>query len=141
MSRQHPIKQWASHAVAFTQQSTGISLDYSPQSLQVVDHLLDDLSRRWVHTEQVHYTLLALGCYVGEVLARHLNGRWQQVESPAQLPKLDIGRDLTCDPIRLMFKRFECGASYSPVRLFNVLASCTRRSWFKRHAQLQSKAA
>jgi len=54
------------------------ALDYSPQSLQVIDRIIQRFHRAG-HTEQeMAETIFCFGCYAGEVLVRATQGRWRE---------------------------------------------------------------
>lgn len=53
-----------------------IELDYSPASLDKVEALILSLKADAGAHESLHGMLLGFGCYVGEVLVRHLNFSW-----------------------------------------------------------------
>ncbi len=51
-------------------------LDFSPGSLELVDSLIDSLREEGIDGEGASETLFVLGCYLGEVMVRHLGGAW-----------------------------------------------------------------
>jgi hypothetical protein len=53
-----------------------IELDYSPASLDKVEALILGLKAGASADESLHRMLLVFGCYVGEVLVRHLGFSW-----------------------------------------------------------------
>ena len=56
---------------------SGARLDYTPDSLTLVDNILDGFRADGVTGDQVGETLFGFGCYAGEVLTRHAGGRWR----------------------------------------------------------------
>ncbi|MBW6527300.1 hypothetical protein KZ813_10655 [Sphingomonas sp. RHCKR7] len=59
----------------------GERLDFSPDSLAVVDRLLDD--RRRARGGKSAHVATEAGCYVGEVIRRQLGGRWRDTPPAA----------------------------------------------------------
>ncbi|MDV9190104.1 hypothetical protein R6L23_18125 [Streptomyces sp. SR27] len=67
------------HAAAFVERATArarLPLDYTAESLRVVDRLVDGLRRGGAGREEVAGPLLAIGAYVGEVLVREAGAVW-----------------------------------------------------------------
>lgn len=94
----------------FTAAHRGEPLDYSVDSLAVVDRLLD--ARRQAKGKAASVATEA-GCYVGEVIRRQLGGRWRNTPAasarrgflglfgsgfPAFAPVLDLGV-ITVSPV------------------------------------------
>jgi hypothetical protein len=110
---------FARDVVASTARITGDVLDYSVDSLVVVDRILQSMRAKGVSAEQFAETLFSFGCYVGEVFVRHAGGRW--IQTPEQwlaatgmrvcieLP----GQKRLCNPIAKTFKRLENGEADS----------------------------
>jgi hypothetical protein len=63
-------------AVDLARQEYDAELDFSPASLEVVDSLVESLREEGLDGEGAAETLFVLGCYLGEVMARHLGGAW-----------------------------------------------------------------
>jgi hypothetical protein len=63
-------------AVKLARDDYDADLDLSPESLEVVDSLIDSLREEGVDGEGAAEALFVLGCYLGEVLARRLGGSW-----------------------------------------------------------------
>jgi hypothetical protein len=63
-------------AVALAREEYDAELDYSPESLDVADSLVDSLREEGVDGEGAAETLFVLGCYLGEVMVRRLGGAW-----------------------------------------------------------------
>lgn len=96
---------------------SGFDLDYSPASLETADAQIESLREEGHTGEEVAEALFVLGCYVGEVMARSLGGRWvATARSPlAQIspwPMVVMLRDGSAwDPIGKAYKRLELGDS------------------------------
>ena len=120
----------ARRVVAFARRHDGIDLDYTPHSLLAVDQIVE--SFRADRTGDPDVALLALGCYVGEVVVRQAGGYWRT--PPAQpagtAPRSPVvlclpgGGDL--DPIEAVYGRFERGPMESVFGLFRSLIDLTR---------------
>lgn len=94
-----------------------IDLDYSPGSLESVDAQIEGMRDDGLTGEDVAEALFVLGCYVGEVMARALGGRW--IPTPRS-PLADVSPwpmvvvlpgGSAWDPIGKAYKRLELGDS------------------------------
>lgn len=106
---------------------SGVQLDYTPDSLRLVDAIFDDLRADGVAGEQLAETLFGFGCYVGEVLARHAGGRWRATAEDEHAlvgwPMLvELGEQRWCNPIGKAFKRLENGPEDSLWYFYTVFA-------------------
>lgn len=63
-------------AVALAREEFDSDLDLTPASLEVVDAHIDTLREDGLDGEGASETLFVLGCYLGEVMVRHLGGTW-----------------------------------------------------------------
>jgi hypothetical protein len=98
---------------------TGWPLDFTPDSITILDSLLEQLRTDGVAADEIGETLFAFGCYVGEVLVRHADGAWQSVTgdhaimagSPIVVGFGDGSR--WCSPIGKVFKRLYNGGEDS----------------------------
>ncbi|MGH2625223.1 MAG: hypothetical protein ACRDHY_01060 [Anaerolineales bacterium] len=91
-------------------------LDYLPGSLESVDAQIESLREEGLTSEDAAETLFVLGCYLGEVMARALDGRWiATARSPlaevSPWPMVVQLAGSTWDPIGKTYKRFELGDS------------------------------
>ena len=96
-------------------------LDYSPGTLEGVDAQVESLREEGLTSEDAAELLFVLGCYVGEVMARALGGRWVATvrSSLAELSPWPMVVQLpggsVWDAIGKVYKRFELGdAEYLP---------------------------
>jgi len=104
----------------------GITLDFSVESLEALDSRILAFRNQGATSAQMPETLFMFGCYFGEVLNRHLGGKWfapaQHVAGFAVLAiELDFG--LHANPIGKVFKLLENGEEDSTVWLYKVLAA------------------
>jgi hypothetical protein len=63
-------------AVELAREEYDADLDFSPSSLELVDSHIDALREEGIDGEEASETLFVLGCYLGEVMVRHLGGAW-----------------------------------------------------------------
>jgi hypothetical protein len=63
------------------QRRFNVHLDYSIESLKILDHIIAQHYKLGPVDEIRKYTVFEMGAYVGEVLKRKLNGKWQIPES------------------------------------------------------------
>jgi hypothetical protein len=63
-------------AVDLAREEYDTRLDFSPESLERVDAHVDSLREEGIDAEGASETLFVLGCYLGEVIVRHLGGAW-----------------------------------------------------------------
>jgi hypothetical protein len=119
-------------AVTLAEQEFGDSLDFSPGSLEAVDAQIESVREEGSTGEDAAEALFVLGCYLGEVMVRHLGGRWVATGQSA-LADLSpwpmvvvLPGGSTWDPIGKAYKRLELGDSeYLPG--FYAAAAVTAR--------------
>ncbi|MFF5858979.1 hypothetical protein ACFY8B_25695 [Streptomyces sp. NPDC012751] len=107
------------HAAAIVATAADISdaeLDYSPESIELVEDIVDSFRAEGVTGEDMGESLVAFGCYVGEILTRHIGGAWGYAPAahPETVPlvvRLPDARE--CHPIDWVFGRLEFGADVS----------------------------
>ena len=63
-------------AVDLAREEYDAALDFSPESLDLVDSLVESLREEGLDGEGAAETLFVLGCYLGEVMVRRLGGAW-----------------------------------------------------------------
>jgi hypothetical protein len=120
-------------AVEAAWEEFGVDLDYSPASLENVDTQVDSLREGGLTGEDVAEALFVFGCYVGQVMVRHLGGRW--VATPRS-PLRDISPwpmvvllpgGSAWDPIGKVYKRLELGDSEYLPGYFAAAAAVVRQ--------------
>ena len=128
--------QIAEGSVAFLEQKFGFRLPYTPESLILVDAIIDKVRETGAAVEQARSVLAGLGCYVGEVFVRHARASWRSaaemgMSDSAHYPiVLALPGPTGCDPIGPVFERFSSGTA-SLARLYEALvmpAAADRRS-------------
>ena len=115
-------------AVEAAWEESGIDLDYSPASLDLVDAQIEGMREEGLTGEDVAEALFVLGCYLGEVMARALGGRWIPT---SRSPLADVSpwpmvvvlpNGSAWDPIGKAYKRLELGDSEYLPAFFGVAA-------------------
>lgn len=118
---------FAADIAAATLDISGVALDYSRESLELVDSVIEDLRSGGPPAEQIAETLFGFGCYVGEVMVRRGGGRW---DAPA-------GRDEAAfagypllvrfpaggwaNPIHKVFRRYREGREHQLLHFYDVM--------------------
>ena len=120
--------QHAALVVQTARKVSGVTLDYSVQSLAAVDEILDGWHQESVPAEQVAAILFAFGGYVGEVFVRHAGARWVSAEGTAMddfagfFIVLEVGPKNLVNPIGKVFKRLENGIEDNLPYFYRVFA-------------------
>ncbi len=125
-------KDHAQLAVEVAREEYGIDLDFSPGSLEDVDVQVESLREEGLTGEHAAEALFVLGCYVGEVMVRALDGRWiatarsalAQVSPWPMVVRLPDGS--TWDAIGKTYKRLELGDSEYLPAFFAAAAARVR---------------
>jgi hypothetical protein len=98
----------AEGCVEGVQQSWGERLDFSPQSLIVVDRLIQTGFGPEPDEETIATAVQAFGAYAGEVVRRTFGGVWHDEEMKGQPVLLKVGNhSIRAEPFRVMSERFE----------------------------------
>ncbi|MFF8381227.1 hypothetical protein ACF07V_34480 [Streptomyces sp. NPDC015661] len=114
----------AAAIVAAAADISGAELDYSPESIDTVEDIIDGFRAEGVTGEDMAESLVAFGCYVGEVLTRHLGGAWRLAEAgqhpTTEPPVVELSDARECRPIDWVFSRLHFGADVSIRGLYAV---------------------
>ena len=114
----------AEESVVFVQKKFGFALPYSPESLLVVDAIVDKIKATGASEQQASGLLAGLGCYVGEVLVRHARGSWRStaemgMRRSCRFPVVVALPGVTgCDAIGKVFERFSGESKESLAALY-----------------------
>ena len=106
----------------------GVDLDYSPASLENIDQILQQFSDGGSTVADLGETLFAIGCYVGEVLVRHLQGIWRNTSDTALASVggfpivVELPNQRLANPIHRVFSRLEKGDVDSIARYYTMIA-------------------
>lgn len=112
----------AADIVAIVREGSRIRLDYSPESLALVDRAIEGIRRENPPAEAVFRTILGFGAYTGEVLVRGARAAWvdfdaQQRGTFGQPFGIRTSDGRLWNPLGKAVKRYEYGAQDS-LRLF-----------------------
>ncbi|WP_369261479.1 hypothetical protein [Streptomyces sp. R35] len=105
------------HAELFVRQATArnrLPLDYSVNSLRVVDFIVDGLRKGSPDRGSVQQVLFGLGAYAGEVLVRRAGAQWVEFDAgQRELFGQPVGVRMpdgrAWNPLGKVVKRFEAG--------------------------------
>jgi len=121
-------KSLAEIAVQTAEKMRGKHLDYSPESLKVIDQLVLGFREEGNTAEAMNRTLVVLGCYVGEVMVRSLGYKWDNPNKK----EMSVGFSITgvrasngsfSNPIGKVFKLMENGKEDSVAWFYKVASS------------------
>lgn len=104
--------QIAEGSVEFVLKKFGFALPYTPESLIVVDAIVDKIKATGATEQQASGLLSGLGCYAGEVFVRHAKASWRWTSEmgmthSCRFPIVLALPGLTgCDAIGRAFERF-----------------------------------
>lgn len=108
--------QHAAAIVATAADVSGADLDYSPESIDAVEEIVDGFRAEGVTGEDMADSLISFGCYVGEMLTRHYGGAWRYAldARPETVPLVvELPGARECHPIDWVFGRLERGTDVS----------------------------
>ncbi|MCX8183102.1 MAG: DUF6278 family protein [Crenarchaeota archaeon] len=77
--------KWAGECVELVYEKTGVKLDYSLESLKTLDATVCTLKpedQEELQSELLGAYIVLTGSYLGEVVVRSLNGKWEKTDSP-----------------------------------------------------------
>lgn len=107
------VMDLAEYAVEMSKAVWSCELDYSLDSLEKVNYIIDEIrGYENVAKNRINFSLVTLGCYVGEVMTRTSNGTWSDETNTHGLPvNLKIG-NMKTDPIYQVFRRYREGKDH-----------------------------
>jgi hypothetical protein len=127
-------KRLAATCVDAAERISGLTLNYSVESLLLVEKQLDAFANQGMRAEQIASTLFCFGCYVGELMLQRLGGRWVRADKSkladlTQWPMVIEMRNGDCwNPIGKVFKRFDEGQGEDLTYFFSMAASSMQKS-------------
>ena len=115
-------------AVAAVKDVDNVVLDYSPQSLAVIDRIIQSFRDEGSTESDVKETIFSFGCYAGEVLVRATQGRWCESKDvmPADVAKIfpfmvvQLPNGKVWNPIAKAFKQLANGSEDSLEYFYQV---------------------
>ncbi len=108
---------------------SGVNLDYSRDSLPLVQQVLDGMRADELPLSAIAETLFCFGCYVGEVIRRNTGATWvaatgTPLEQYCSWPLIiAFAPDDVCNPIGKVFKYYEFGSGEDLSYFYRVFAS------------------
>lgn len=108
------MEYFASEATKWVEKDKGLELDYSLESIRVIENELDQVSKEVDHTNPQQGTFgiaMGYGAYIGEVFRRRIGGSWA-VDHPAggrQSYPLTMQTNVTIFPVGWCWKRLTVG--------------------------------
>ncbi|MFD7471871.1 hypothetical protein ACFV8Z_06660 [Streptomyces sp. NPDC059837] len=127
MEERTPVEVWMRrHAAQFVRQITArnrLPLDYSVNSLRVVDFIVDGVRKGKSERADVQRVLFGLGAYTGEVLVRRAGAQWVEFDADQrELFDQPVGVRMpdgrVWNPLGKVVKRFETGERESVRMLY-----------------------
>ncbi|MFH8625981.1 hypothetical protein ACH4A8_29545 [Streptomyces vietnamensis] len=103
----------AAAIVAAAADISGAELDYSPESIVLVEDIVDGFRAEGVTDADMAESLVAFGCYVGEILTRHAGGAWRHSRAAGVPVVVQLPDTRECDPIDWVIRRLRFGAEVS----------------------------
>jgi len=128
------VRPLAEGSVEFVCKKFGFTLPYTPESLLVVDAIVDKINATGATEQQASGLLAGLGCYVGEVFVRHARASWRSTAEMAmtescRYPVILVLPGLsTCDAIGQVFRRFNGGVPDSLALFYEVTVASGSRA-------------
>ncbi len=114
------IADLAASCVRFVKQSVGFTLDFTPETLPVLDHYVD-LARKAAHERKETAALAAqaIGAYLGEVTRRAYGGYWRVEDDPRSFRVELEPVWLVLRPIELIARSLDLPIEASPPEIKN----------------------
>lgn len=105
----------AAAIVAAAADISGAELDYSPESIAAVEDIVDGFRAAGATGEDMVDSLVAFGCYLGEILIRSAGGAWYRPSpgSATDQPVVVLPGGQDHDPVEWVFRRLGAGAEVS----------------------------
>lgn len=126
---------FADEIVEATLEITDETLDFSVESLEKVDAILQSFIDDGVPADNIKETLFGFGCYVGEVFVRNAGASWRELAADDKLVDafgwplvVSVPNGKICNPIGKVFKRVEQGESENLPFFYVVFTEPTAKS-------------
>ncbi|GLW72452.1 hypothetical protein Kpho02_47510 [Kitasatospora phosalacinea] len=125
--------RFAADIVASAARVSGVRLDYSVESLAVVDGIIEEFRASGIVSGQVGETLFGFGCYVGEVMVRQGGATWRGVDGAEAVAfgfplVVDLPSGQVGNPIGKVFRRLDNGPEDSLPHFYTVFAEPWRQA-------------
>ena len=107
-------QEYAELAIRMCKDLCKIDLDYTLDSLETVDRVIEAFrGLRGVSEQKVMTGVVYIGCYIGEVIVRQANGKWKDDVDGNGLPTGLVVGKVSLDPIVKALKRFKLGDEHA----------------------------
>ena len=90
------VREYAEQAVAYVRRALGVTLEYDSDTLPLLDHYLRNVPGDQLATVQL--VVATSGAYFGEVVRRHLGGRWEATSGEEEDWRLVLPTGLNFSP-------------------------------------------
>ncbi|HLA35852.1 MAG TPA: DUF3806 domain-containing protein [Rhodocyclaceae bacterium] len=116
--------------IGAAKQMTGRTLDYSAESIALIESIIDQFRMDGAPTKNLSNTLVSMGCYLGEIFVRQQKGTWvwaadTPMKEVCAAPFLiQTGPTSFCNPIDKVSKRMENGEEDSLEFFYERFADC-----------------
>jgi uncharacterized RDD family membrane protein YckC len=117
----------AAEAVQSSREELGIELDYSIESLETLDRILNDVHVSGRKSREMGGAVIIFGCYLGEVIIRKLGGKWLRAADAGFTAAtgfpivLWLSENFSCNPLGKVAKRIDNGSEDSLPFFFKAL--------------------
>ncbi|MEU6440834.1 hypothetical protein [Streptomyces sp. NPDC047046] len=112
--------RFAADIIEIAADISGAELDYGPASIAVIEDIVDGFRADGATSGEMADSLVAFGCYVGEVLIRHVGGSWHHTPDALHVVPLAVRLpgECECHPVDWVFGRLELGSRGSIRELY-----------------------
>lgn len=91
------VFEFAERAVDYVRRAVGMTLDYTPETLPILDHWLDGVPRD--RATMVELVAATAGAYFGEVVRKALGGEWVATEGAPPSWRLRLTGGVELSPV------------------------------------------
>jgi hypothetical protein len=123
----------AAFIVEQIKQNMNLDLDYSADSLKLIDSIIENIRQRDLSLEMVASDLFCFGCYVGEVFLKAATGQWKntaetKVAAVSGMPLvIEMSSGGIGNPIGKVFKCYENGSVDSLAYYFQAFSQRNKK--------------
>lgn len=114
------FKEASLRAVIFSKKNLGINLDFTEESLEIVDEILEVFHKaneaEEVDDDRLLDLSMTFGGYLGEVISKNIGGDWEENDGKMIFLKVNEKKVL---PLNIIYKRINIGERASVERWYN----------------------
>ena len=114
------FKEASLRAVIFSKKNLGINLDFTEESLEIVDEILEVFHKaneaEEVDDDRLLDLSMTFGGYLGEVISKNIGGDWEENDGKVIFLKVNEKKVL---PLNIIYKRINIGERASVERWYN----------------------